>query len=810
MSARHLFGPLALVVALAGVLEASSFTPLEWQQRVEKHSIASMVSQRKHLTWVRDQNRNFIDDEIEKRFKPGELVNVIVDLNTCLPEESIRRLLGQFGRVRHIGRLITMVLLDDVRYEALPRIAELAEVAMIEWQEPLYITDDVSGRAVQARSSVTFSPNTAQDLGFDGTGVVVAIVDTGVDDAHESLAGKFVAGFDATTGTAGNPVDGNGHGTHVAGIAIGAGTPGRVCRTPSDGSPTNCAGVAAGARLVEVKVCDSSGMCPFLAQGLDWLGMNATALNVRAANVSIGGCTDDDGTSALAQQVNYLTSIGVFMALSAGNASNCAVVPGTKLVGSPASSSFAMTVAGTNTSLTVNRSDDTIFSGFMIGPRMDFNLVTPNLLALKPDISAPGQNIFAAQVGTTSSYVSKSGTSMASPHVAGAGAVIVQARPGITPDSLKDLLKRTADTSKNTIAFPTADPVWDSSFGEGMMNLFAAAAAAGATDVKFPTCIGPPATAGQPCQLSGGLPSWNNNVDLSTAAAPQVGVANTIIAQVRNNGPATATVQVNFGVYVFGAGTNQFFHVGTQQVTIPPMTTIAVNQPWTPAAANHQCAQVSIAFGLDTDYGNNVTQRNLQVAPSVFEVRVENPFMVPAQFRIELKSKRDNWQCRVSEEKFTLGPFECPRDLKVTYHAPKEARPGDRADCDVAIFATPTQGDGRERLIGGVTVQTFVPKPCLHVAAVEDPKGIPVPRLRVMFTRRPMEEHSPFAESPPTNVVTGAGGIFNINLPPFSEWEVAVLSPRGAITAKTIIHPGCDGYVMHFVYDGQTLKLAGR
>ncbi len=84
---------LAVIFVEIGVAEppakASSFTPLEWQRLVEKHSISAVVGQRKNTTWVRDQNRNFIDDEIEKRFHAGEVVNVVVDLNHCLtPPQS--------------------------------------------------------------------------------------------------------------------------------------------------------------------------------------------------------------------------------------------------------------------------------------------------------------------------------------------------------------------------------------------------------------------------------------------------------------------------------------------------------------------------------------------------------------------------------------------------------------------------------------------------------------------------------------------------------------------------------------------------
>src|SRR6478736_4750592 len=89
---------------------ACKHTPLEWQQRVEKHALASMLGQQKHLTWSRDRNRNFIDDEIEARFHAGEIVNVVIDLNHCLTPGQIREEFSKFGKIRYIGKLITFVV----------------------------------------------------------------------------------------------------------------------------------------------------------------------------------------------------------------------------------------------------------------------------------------------------------------------------------------------------------------------------------------------------------------------------------------------------------------------------------------------------------------------------------------------------------------------------------------------------------------------------------------------------------------------------------------------------------------------------
>lgn len=838
---KRLTGFLCLVAAelivFAVPLTASPFTPLEWQQVIRKETIPGVLGQRKNNTWVRDRNRNFIDDEIERRFRPGDRVNVIIDLNTCLTPRESRALLARFGRISYVGKLITYVMLEKVRFEDLRYLAAHPRIAMVEWQTQYQFMNDVSTRAIQARSSITYSLNTAQDAGYIGTGVNIAILDTGVDNNHEAFTGKSVAGFDATifSDTNGNSIDdscegspwGNGictdaddepangtkdppagsHGTHVAGIALGNATTGRVCSTVNDFSPTNCGGVALGSGLIDVRLGGSSIVPADISEALDWIAINRQLFNIRSANLSIGNCLNDDGTSAISQQVNYVVAQGTLIAVSHGNASGCSLSPGAVITQSPGSASLAITVGGTNDWDTVSRVNDTNFSGFLRGPRMDFNSASPNRLALKPDISAPGQNIVAASSGTISSYVSKSGTSMAAPHVAGGAAIVVQARPGIDPGSLKDLLKRSADTTHNVAQFPSVDAVWDTDLGAGMLNLWPAVTAAASTDMKFPDCVGPGWAPGQPCALTSN-PSWANMVDINTTTAPQVGVANTIVAQVRNNGPAPATVLVNFGVYVFGVGNNQFFHVGTQQVTVPATTTVSVNQPWTPAFSNHQCAQVVIDYGFDTDYGNNVTQRNFQVAPSVYEVRIENPFMVPAKFQIQAKSDRDGWICSVSEESFNLDPFQdCPRNLKVTFNAPRGTKPGERANCNVGVLATP-RGAERPTLIGGVTVQTFVPRRCPTKGVVVDTRGRPVGGARLQFSTEPegvSHDTMRGRTGTETTASTDVNGTFSAMLPAEVNHFV-IVTKSGLGRGQAVLHPTCDGPLLRYELSREGLK----
>ncbi|HOP46808.1 MAG TPA: S8 family serine peptidase [Desulfobacteraceae bacterium] len=789
---------LGLIIPSFESVYATPFTPLEWQP--------------KHTSWVRDRNRNFIDDIIDKRLEKEDKFDIIVDLNTFLTVGDIGNKFKDYGQVKYVGKMITFIYLNNVEAKNLFKIAKMDVVAMIEIQQDFQPALDISARAVQAKDC-EFCPNgwqSAAASGLTGSGINIAIIDTGVDDDHEQFTGidtgvdddheqftgKFIAGFDATifedtnsngiddscepapwgngncNGVDDEPADGTtnpdddwkgfgeGHGTHVAGIALGKGVPGRDCRNPND-EEGNCAGVAPGAGIVDIKVCytkkhknggewyESKCESMDMAEALDWLGLNFNKDNikVRVANISLTYATgkdergkiiwDDDGTSSIAQQVNYLSALGIVMVAAHGNAVPN-YWPGTRVTHSPGSASFAVTVSGTDDKGTVTRGDDYMWDQHLVGPRSDFEQ-SHDILALKPDISAPAQVIKSAEYDTTDKYREMSGTSMAAPHVSGAAAIILEAKKEMNPGGLKDALKQSADNDQNTrAALLTAlgmplDWKWDKAFGWGMLNVRAAIALVAATDVGFPACSGPPNNSGSPCALSMGQPFWNNNQDISTSAPPQVGVENQIQAVIKNSGPNDATVLVNFGVYIFAVGNNQFFHIGTKQVEVPGNSTITVSQPWTPLSPDHQCIQVSIDYGLDTNFNNNVTQRNLQVAPSNFTMRVENPFPVPAEFVVRPSSKRVGWDCSVDRPKFTLHPYlDPPEIVQITFHAPIDAQPGERADCDVAVFARP-KGEARLNVIGGVTVQTFVPKPCRIIGWIRDERENPVSGAKVIL-----------------------------------------------------------------------------
>ena len=860
-------------------VDACRFTPLEWQQTVEKTQYSHLRGQRKHTTWSRDRDRDFIDDRIARYFKPGQTVDIVVALNKCVPPATIVERFSAYGRIAYASRLITYVMLDEVRFDELPRLAAMEDVAMIEWANRGRPAIDVSTRAVQVRKSATpplgYSNNTVEELTtLTGNGVAIAILDSGVDDqgttnvppGHQAFAvNRFVGGFNALgyedanvnsvdddcevaspapncdDWSGSNPGASTEHGTVVAGTALANAVAGKTCRTPNDGSTGNCAGIAPAAKLVDIQVCDDNCIQADVGEGLDWLAVNAQAMGTRVANLSLAFCDvdistlpkdPDDGTSALSQQVNYVVALGTVVTVAHGNArtKGCASLgPGSRFSVSPGASSLAITVAANDDHGTIRRGDDTVWAfegdGYLIGPREGFDPTTPEPYGLKPDLAAPGYLVKSALRGSANGYIEKSGTSMAAPHVAGAAALIIEARPNIDPGGVKDLLTSKADRARNVnpyapLAGNSQFAQWDTAFGWGLLNVYDAISTASASDVGFPNCVGPGWAAGKPCAVTPPRPSWGNNLDITTRDPPVAKQENEIIATVRNTGGAVATVNVNFGVYRFAAGNNQFYHVGTQRVTLQPNETKEIHQLWTPSDDNHQCVQVTIDFGLDTNYANNVTQLNLQVlpqaSPAIYELQVENPFMRPASLELEAKSDRANWVCRVDRSSFEIDPFkDCPKKVRVTFEAPAGAAPGEYANCEIAVTAKPQRG--RSVLIGGVTVQTFVPKPCRGIGTIVDSRGRPIGDARVRIGPAPPAGSIASEEAARRAARVAAGteagevptdefGVFSTTVLPHVPQLIEV--SHGDLRAKLVARFQCGVDRREFVLTREGLSLA--
>ncbi len=320
------------------------------------------------------------------------------------------------------------------------------------------------------RASEVWQPS--QGLGLDGTGTTIGIIDTGVDYTHPDLGGcfgagcKVVGGYDFVNNDP-NPMDDNGHGTHVAATAAGNGT-----YPDSNGISHPLPGVAPGAKIYAYKVLSAAGpgwssdIIAAIERCAD-PNLDGNFLDhLDVCSLSLGGGGDPDDPMSLA--IDLASKNGVVFTVAAGNSG-----PAAGTVGSPGTSREAITVAaackpGSTTRVCQGSSIATFSSR---GPIPNFPQV------LKPDVAAPGVDICAARFGSYASgseckdtvHIAISGTSMATPHVAGLAAIIRQANPSLTPADVKAII---IGTASDLGAAATAQ-------GAGMIDAVAAVAAAG-------------------------------------------------------------------------------------------------------------------------------------------------------------------------------------------------------------------------------------------------------------------------------------------------------------------------------------------
>ncbi|GGU22695.1 S8 family peptidase [Streptomyces daghestanicus] len=257
--------------------------------------------------------------------------------------------------------------------------------------------------------------------GYDGKGVKIAVLDTGIDATHPDLKDQVVAAKNFSVSP--DATDKFGHGTHVASIAAGTGAK----------AGGKYKGVAPGAQLLNGKVLsdDGYGDDSGILAGMEW----AAAQGADIVNLSLGG-GDTPEVDPLEAEVNKLSAEkGILFAIAAGNEGEY----GDRSIGSPGSAAAALTVGAVD-------DKDALASFSSTGPGLDGQI--------KPDVTAPGVDITAASAKGSviaqeegenpAGYVTISGTSMATPHVAGAAALLKQQHPEWTYAELKGALTASA------------------------------------------------------------------------------------------------------------------------------------------------------------------------------------------------------------------------------------------------------------------------------------------------------------------------------------------------------------------------------
>ena len=288
-------------------------------------------------------------------------------------------------------------------------------------------------------------------FGYTGQGIVVGNIDTGVMVTHETFGGRWRGGnnswFDAVNGQP-NPYDDNGHGTHTMGILCG-------------GSTAETIGVARGATFVCAKAFDAngSGQTSWVLASYQWIA----SLGDSAPKVVSNSWGTSGSNTAFWQASRNLQVLGVHQGYGVG-----ASGPDSGTVSAPASYPHLIGTGGTDVS-------DVLASFSSRGPSPSFgamessvNYLDPNWASSrrKPDLSSPGINIRSSF--NNGGYISMSGSSMATPHVPGVIALMLQKNPNLTDRQIWQILTSTCDT------FSFGGPYPNQAYGWGRLNAYRA------------------------------------------------------------------------------------------------------------------------------------------------------------------------------------------------------------------------------------------------------------------------------------------------------------------------------------------------
>jgi len=338
------------------------------------------------------------------------------------------------------------------------RVADLPDAALLALANHPSIAQVSEDRGIvgaMERTGTTVGATAVrQDLGYDGSGIGVAVIDSGVA-AHDDLAGADGAPridrFVDFVGGQADAYDDYGHGTHIAGIIAGNGFDSGGARS----------GIAPGARLVVLKVLDGygNGYISDVIDALDYVATNKDELHIRVVNLSIAtGVYESYETDPLTVAAEQVVKQGVVVVAAAGNSGRG---PDGLIrhggITAPGNAPSVLTVGASSHMGTVDRSDDTIAAFSSRGPgAVDYGA--------KPDLVAPGVGIESlSDYGSTlywtkrryllpgtvptsyRPYLSLSGSSMAAPVVTGAVALMLQANPLLTPNEVKAILQYTAE-----------------------------------------------------------------------------------------------------------------------------------------------------------------------------------------------------------------------------------------------------------------------------------------------------------------------------------------------------------------------------
>ena len=408
-------------------------------------------------SWSRDADGNRLDDELDFWMaEPSRESFPVIVCYDRMPGAAQSRALEALGGPVGFRSNYLPYMTATLPRAAVRAALGLPGVVRIEAGVPLEPALETSVPAIGV-------DKVWENFGLRGTDITICVIDSGIDANHTSLDDlddvnttddpKVIAFYDASdspdiTDGSTKPFDKDGHGTHVAAIAAGTGQGNPDCKY---------IGVAPGARLVGVKILQngSTSMSTDDAlRGIEWAMANREKYGIRVLSMSFGAAfvapgLTNDGTSAMSQLCDRAVSEGLVCVVAAGNSG-----PLRRSITPPGDARDVITVGNVQDDHTLNPSSS----------RGPVGRLTSSYT--KPDVCAPGTDVYSAEANTDGRFVTQTGTSQACPHVSGLAALMLQASSGLRPQDIKDILHSTAEPEKS---FP-----WQSSpnndFGWGTVN----------------------------------------------------------------------------------------------------------------------------------------------------------------------------------------------------------------------------------------------------------------------------------------------------------------------------------------------------
>lgn len=380
----------------------------------------------------------------------GETVKVIVQYRV-VPTAAHYATMHQRGGNLNAKLHLIKAAAFTIPVSALPLLEADPEIVSVTIDHPMNVADDLTNDAL--------GTSAAWNAGYTGAGIGVAVIDSGINDSHPDLwdssetHSRVVYHQDftgtPTTNANGAQYDLYGHGTHVAGIIGGNGYL----------SGGEYEGVAPAVNLVDLRALDQNGAgtdSTVIAAIQEAIALQTT-YNIRVINLSLGrGIAVPYAQDPLCQAVEAAWNSGIVVVVAAGNYGRLSVngSNGFGTITAPGNDPYVLTVGATKSNGSPSVSAETLASYSSKGPTTYDHVVKPDIVAPGNDVvslAAPGatlENAYAQEFVTgtdgKNDYFTLSGTSMATPAVVGAVALMLQENPALTPDQVKARLMQTA------------------------------------------------------------------------------------------------------------------------------------------------------------------------------------------------------------------------------------------------------------------------------------------------------------------------------------------------------------------------------